>query len=98
MLKENKLLAINFKRLKSELNRILFTAGEIAIGFIAIMSAVFIWTLICLHFAAISKTLALILFFLGLGTILFVANKIDDRLIDLAETKKDKGKYNEKLF
>lgn len=87
-MKKSKILTINLQKIKSGLNQMLFTAGEIAIGFIAIMSAVLIWILICLHFAALSKTLATILLLLGLGTILFVANNIADRLIDLVEAKK----------
>lgn len=90
-MKKSKILTINLQKIKSGLNQMLFTAGEIAIGFIAIMSAILILILICVHIVTISKTLATILLLLGLGTILFVANNIADRLIDLAEAKKEQG-------
>ena len=91
MIKKSKILKINFQKIKSDLNQILLTAGEIIISFIAIMSAVLILALICVHIAAFSQKLATILFPLGLGIILFGANNIAGHLIDLAITKKEQG-------
>lgn len=93
MLKENKILAINFKKLKSRLKIKFFTMTEATMVFLMCAIPVGIWIIPCLFLEKVNEALALISLLLGCLIIFFVIIPLNIEFIvvpltDLIEAKK----------
>lgn len=93
MLKENRILAINFKRLKSRLKIKFLTLAEIATILLMCAIPVGIWIIPCLFLEKVNEALALISLLLGCLIIFFVIIPLNIEfivapLMDLIEAKK----------
>lgn len=100
MLKENRILTINFKRLKSRLKIKFPTLAEVATIFLMCATTYVIWIIAYLLLEKVNKALALISLLLGCLIILFaiiplVIEFIVVPLTDLIEEKKGLGKKDD---